>query len=223
MIRLGLEVQSHFQNKRSSGVNCLRRVIILSYFMPDSHPEPEEPHYPERSIKIPSKLWSFETGEPFRNCLVCSKDLISSDSLYFINKCFLNEETLFELAICFRCHQQMRSELSESSLNRIQNYLEEFQMEQGLDESFQGRSFEEQISQCIIKQRPARSGEELQIVAYCSGSHLLKNVPAMMLTWEAVQDLERLLSKATRDVMDDFIERHLGPQPGAKRPKWMPV
>ncbi len=184
---------------------------------------PNDSSQPEFNFQIPRKLWSFETDEPFRNCLICSSDLITNPSLYFINKCFLDSETIFEMALCLNCHQHLRSELSQSSLNRIQNYLEEYQIEPRLNPNHGENAFEEQISNCLIKRRPSEPGEEIQIIAYCQGPELVRHIPAMMLCWEAVQDMENLLSKETRDVMDGFTETYFGPPSGAKKPKWVPI
>lgn len=174
-------------------------------------------------IHIPELLWSFETGEPFHRCLICNGDLIRNRTLYFINKCFREDETVFEIAVCLPCHQGLRSELSESSLSRIQNYLDEFRVEEMMTPDHAQSSFEAQIQNCLIKKRPPNPREEKQIIAYCIGSNLVSHIPAMMLSWEAIQDMENLLSKATRDTMDDFTETYLGPTTGSKRPKWVPV
>lgn len=191
--------------------------------MSDSSSFPDHSPVPEPDMIIPKLLWSFETGEPFHRCLMCHVDLIKNSALYFINKCFQDEETIFEIAICFQCHQKLRSELSESSLNRIQNYLEEFSVDEWILQQKPAPSFHDQIQNCLIKKRPPKPKEETQIIAYCMGSSLIRNIPAMMLTWEAVQDIEKLLSKSTRDVMDNFTETYLGPTSGSRRPKWVPV
>ena len=78
---------------------------------------------------IPPEFFCFETHSPFTNCLVCDKDLSKGDIDYFVEKAIKNypdhdvADVVYEYAMCWNCVQQMNGQMSEDSMQNIQNYF----------------------------------------------------------------------------------------------------
>ena len=89
-------------------------------------------------LPIPRQFWSAYLDGPFCDCLVCEKSLNSS-LVYVIQKRIVAGESVFEMAICEACRQQLTSSYSEETraalTTRMSQYFREKQIRLGQAEA----------------------------------------------------------------------------------------
>jgi hypothetical protein len=170
---------------------------------------------------IPKRFYPEKSEKPFDKCIMCEKYLLGEGTLYMIEKAYRRypaldtEAVIFEYAICKECAENMRSELSEESRQRIDSYFAknvdfEKRMRTMLDDK---PDLDKYISSCAVKQTPAEQAEEYVICAQCDGCDIVYSAFPYMIGGEAMEEVSELLSLKTRDVLDDFIDRHLSGPP----------
>lgn len=176
----------------------------------------------EVKIEIPKVFFSDAEEQPFRSCVMCGKDLMASGDEYMIEKVFKTYpghdfvSTIFEFAICMDCHQKMQSTMSEESLQNIQRYYDDFIEKKGSNSiMIDMRTFDinQWLSKCFFTGESVKEMEEYQIVGVFKGDKLLLNQIPMVMGGKVMEEMSGLLSKKTRDEMNGFREKHLGPPP----------
>jgi len=172
---------------------------------------------------IPKILHSEETGEPFERCSVCGGDLLDEGTGYLIEKGRVKGETAFEYAICFGCHDGIRQELSEASQRRIEHYfgervdLVERQRRMSVEHP---ADWEAHVSHCILSGEPL--GEEYQLMAQCDGGDVIFAYLPYAINASELENLRQVLSRETRERLDDFVADVLGvPGDGQRLPVWV--
>jgi hypothetical protein len=172
-------------------------------------------------IPIPKEFWSFAGDSPFEHCMVCNKTLQEDGSLYLIEKAYKKSEVVFEYAICIDCHLNLRKELSQQSLRLIDHFFDEHvdlvKRRKGLIESYD-EEISPWLSHCLITGKPASECEEYQIMTLCDGEDLLFTYIPCLISGKAMEAIQGILSKKTRDRLDGFVEEFLGLPPEAKNP-----
>jgi hypothetical protein len=164
-------------------------------------------------IPVPEEFWSFETGRPMAQCSLCGCDLMADGTNYLIEKAFIRGETIFEHALCLGCHAKCVSELSQESLQRIQNYFaEHVDMEEYRTTSLErfGTDHTQWISHCMVKGYPIRECEEYQLYGFCIDSDLMFNGTPYALSGEAIDEIMQLMSNQTLGAMADLSDRLFG-------------
>ncbi|MGE9293575.1 MAG: hypothetical protein ACQKBW_08180, partial [Puniceicoccales bacterium] len=73
---------------------------------------------------VPKVFYSFETGEAFRSCTLCERDLFATDTRYIIEKAFRKKETIFEYAMCLDCVEREQQNLSINSRKLINHFFD---------------------------------------------------------------------------------------------------
>ncbi len=167
-------------------------------------------------IPVPPEFYSFETGAPFQRCLACQKSLTEDGTLYFVEKAFQRQEVLFEYAICIYCREEMQKEISEESQARINEYFtKEVDLVQRRKALLDRHRLNHQpwIDHCVLTGKSRECANQHQILTLCDGSDMLFSYMPYMISGEAMQILNRLLSKKTRDRLDDFVKDFLGLPP----------
>ncbi len=174
---------------------------------------------------IPPKLFDSDTSSPIRECKICGKELLASNSDYLIQKTFRRfpdhdlDEVIFEFAICNECNQRIHNEISEESKKTIERYFEE---QMNSFESMAGpasfndeeTSFDDIISRCAITGKSIHEVKEYTIIAQGRGPRLVLGMLPLAVSFEAQEGLNELLSKKTRDFFDDFTKEHFSGPPG---------
>lgn len=177
-------------------------------------------------IEIPGIFYNINTGAPFEKCLVCDRDLLEEGVQYVIEKAikkypsFGSEDILFEYAICFDCAEKMRKQLSNESLNNIQNYfMQNSQMRTRAEDLIRNQNFnlDDWLGKCLITGKSKNELSEYQIYGHCDGHHLLFSVMPYMISGEVMDDIAGLLSNKTIDELDRFKDDFLGPPPEFKK------
>ena len=172
-------------------------------------------------IPVPKEFWSFAEERPFDACSVCHKGLLEDGSLYLIEKAFKKREVIFEYAICIECHLKLREDLSRSSLRLIDHYFDEHvdltKRRRDLLQNYQ-EDVQPWLSHCVITGQAAEDCDEYQIMTLCDGSDLLFTYIPCLISGTAIEAIQGLLSKQTRDRLDGFVDEFLGLPPEAKNP-----
>lgn len=162
-------------------------------------------------VPVPELFHSEETGKPFANCSMCGCELGEDGIGYLIEKGFVRDETAFEYAICFRCHQKISSELSEASMKRIAHYFgERIDLVKRREEISEQSPDDWQawLSRCVLSGKPL--GDEYQIYGQCDGGDLVLAYMPYAICGEELENIAQILSKETRDRIDDFVDDVLG-------------
>lgn len=169
-------------------------------------------------------FYSYDTGEPFTNCIMCNKHLLHPGTSYIIEKAYKRypaldtEAVIFEYAICIDCADKMRKELSEESKISINNYFQQhFDFESRYERMMKLKfDINEWLSECAIKKTDLKENDEYMICAQCDGSKMVFNHFPYMVGGDAMEEISNLISQKTRDVLDGFIDRHLSGPPELK-------
>lgn len=175
----------------------------------------------EEYVPIPKTFWSFASEAPFERCTVCEKRLLEDGTLYLIEKAFSRSEVVFEYAICVPCHLGLRDELSRQSLRLIDHYFDEHvnlsERRERLLETYSG-DVDPWLDSCLITGKPATELNEYQIMTLCDGSDMLFTYIPCLISGEAMEGIQNILSKKTRETLDSFVDEFLGIPPEAKSP-----
>lgn len=169
---------------------------------------------------VPRIFHSEETGEPFEQCSVCGRRLLEDGTQYLVEKGFRKRETIFEYALCLACCESMREELSEASLKRIDHYFGErvdfAAHRERLMREHRG-DWRAWLDRCLLG--GGELGEEYQIYGHCDGGDLLFAYAPYAISGAELENLGQVLSRETRERLDDFIDDVLGiPGDGLKLP-----
>ena len=187
--------------------------------------EREEQQTPE-GLPIPEVFLSSDTKAPLTHCIQCDYDLMKGDRFYMIEKVFKRyaaldkTEVLFEYAICSHCYEKMKESLSVESMFNLSNYMMEntdfAAMQKRIEEHPDDP--EKWLSHCMIKGTPKEDMTEFQMGACFKGDRLATNfMPPFMIGELAMEEMNGLLSKETKDEMDGFMDDHFGVPPELRK------
>ncbi|MFY0592822.1 hypothetical protein [Roseivirga sp.] len=184
-----------------------------------------EEHKPE-GLPIPDIFLNSDTKGPMTNCVQCDYELLSGDRFYVIEKVFKKypsfqkTEILFEYAVCSNCYENMRGQLSKESMQNLSAYMAtktDFQALQTRMTLYPDQP-EEWLSHCMIKGTPKEELTEFQMGACFKGDRLMTNyIPPFMIGGLAMEEMNALLSKETKDEMDDFMGENFGIPPELRK------
>jgi hypothetical protein len=172
------------------------------------------------TIEIPDEFYSSKTNKPIEECVLCGKKVLRDDEPYIIEKAFKNNEItketelIFEYALCAECQQNTASELSEESLKSIKMYYDlyvDFEKRQAELKDTKDFKLSDWISHCIITGKPLKEYKEFQYGAMFFRDRLfLGNLP-FAVGEKAMEEMQEILSKKTRDFLDGFKETIIPP------------
>lgn len=170
---------------------------------------------------IPREFLSVETGEPLSNCLVCEKYLLDDGTQYMVEKAMRrhpkigSENTLFEMAICMDCAIKQREELSRESLEAMDNWMMA-NMKAGnrtAHDLFETTTSHKWLQECSVNGTALEEETEYQMFGLCNGKQMVFGQLPYVLGSQAIEELQELLSDATRDEMNGFAETYFGLPP----------
>lgn len=170
------------------------------------------------NIEIPAEFYSFDTGQPFCECIECGKNLLADDCEYVIEKAVRNypgftaKDVIFDYAICLPCAMEIQKRISTESMQAIQKYLSS-KLEGGDIMTKSGN-----LDTCIFSNRKIADCTEYQLFAYCRGRHLHEYIKPYVVSGEILTELSDLLSAKTRDEMNGFMNKHFPTSPFIKEP-----
>jgi len=165
-------------------------------------------------VPVPTIFHSFEKDAPFSECVSCGRKLLEHDVGYFIEKAYQSKEVIFEYAICDSCRGAVSGMISCESMSNIGAYLME------RSDSFLGRgelleNFDNTVtpwlSKCFFTENLRDDCDSYQICAECEGPNLVVSVLPVMISQEAVETFQSLMSRQTRESFEDFTHETLNP------------
>ena len=180
-------------------------------------------------IEIPKQFYSDATNALFNTCLNCGRYLLDNNTEYVIEKAvkrykeFDTTDTIFEYAICLKCHMEIMSVYSEASLKNIQNYFQthvnfEERQHRINDKLASGSySLKEWTSNCIVKGTPLDQLSEYQVGCMCVGNKMLVSNMPFLIGNEAMDEITQLLSNKTIGEMNRFVDEFLGLPPDLRK------
>lgn len=155
--------------------------------------------------------------KPFHQCTMCEKELLEDNSYYMIEKAFSQnvntgeKEVIFEYAVCLDCHTKLSTDLSEKSLERIKMYFDLYVDFEKRDEELISRNekvnVNDWIENCIISKKPVKNLKEFQVAAMCYKDKVMFGNLPFAIGFEAADEMQKLLSKQTKDTLDGLRER----------------
>ena len=140
---------------------------------------------------IPPELHSVYDCRPFSRCTICSGSL---DCVYELQKVFRGSEVLFEMAICRQCGEQVAKEFSKESIEAMKGFL------------LSNFRPHEETSHCHFCGFPRELLSGWTTLGACRNEQLI--FPLIVVCETCSESLQERLSKATRDLQDEFIRDH---------------
>lgn len=177
--------------------------------------ESDQPKPITRFLDIPKVLHSVEKDMPFQNCIACGANLLTSNQYYVIEKVIRRNEVIIELAMCLHCRSDQSDDgMSEASAEVMKQFVQEkinFKQRMRLmSQVNEDDSIDPWLERCILSDQPSQIFSEYQIVALCKGPWIQRDFYPALISGKSVEELSGLLSKETRDWMDDFIGENFG-------------
>jgi len=167
-------------------------------------------------LPIPTVFRPFLEPGYFENCIVCRRRLRSVGVSYLIEKAFRGTEVICEYAICLACAQNMQTDLSAESMERLEAYCDERVDLEARHErliELSPDNVEPWISHCVLTGTPMAESEGYHLYALCDDTDLLLCHLPYMICNEALRDMAGLLSSKTKETLDDFTGDYLGMPP----------
>jgi len=153
---------------------------------------------------IPPGFDSFEHGEPFRLCSVCSCDLNDSRWGYLIQKSYIADRLIFECAICTSCCKAFGQEMSRPSKKAVRKFVRRNRQVKGV------------LDQCHFCLLPVRELTEYSQIIDCMDGEMLVWQHPLVFCGDCETDLYNCLSKSTRDDHDRWMDENFGLPPGVE-------
>ncbi len=175
----------------------------------------------EPENNIPKVFYSNISEKPIENCIICGCSLLENDTQYVIEKAFKDGIVEAEYAMCIDCVENMKGSMSEESMQNIENYIIENRsnMQELLNEFYlSGMDSGLLLKQCAIKGTPVDDLKEYQIAGLFKGRMIDPQVPPYLISMEAAEEINNLLSKKTKDELDNFIDELTG-----LPPEWLEI
>lgn len=179
---------------------------------------PDLEHEPDR-VPIPETFHSFQHEGLFERCLVCDRAILEDNCFYLIEKAYREREVLFEYAICIDCRMKLQEEISRKSQERVAQYFGEHvdlvERQKHL-KAHAPTQLEAWTDGCVITGKSKADAREFQLLTLCQGEEMLYGYLPYMICGEAMRGISSVLSKKTRERLDDFVDKYLGLPPGIR-------
>ncbi|HEY9116679.1 MAG TPA: hypothetical protein VIN11_02570 [Roseivirga sp.] len=180
----------------------------------------------KEGLPIPDIFLNTDTGGPLEHCIQCDYEVLNGERFYMIEKVFKKypqlerTEVLFEYAICQVCYEKMKDIMSQESMQNLSNYMLEKTDFAKLQERIEEKPDDPEhwLSHCLIKGTPKEEMKEFQLGACFRGDRLVTNfMPPFLVGDLAMEEMNALLSKETKDEMDNFMGDHFGIPPELRK------
>ncbi|MFT6828459.1 MAG: hypothetical protein ACI9Z3_000178 [Roseivirga sp.] len=180
----------------------------------------------ERGLPIPEMFRNSDTKGYLTHCIQCDYELLKGERYYVIEKVFkrypnLNStQVLFEYAICSECYENMKDSLSAESMQNLTNYMMTKMDVSAMQQRIQEHPDDPQkwMSHCMIHGTPEAEMNEYQVAACFKGDKMVTDfMPPYMIGDLAIEELNALLSKQTKEDMDRFMGEVFGIPPELRK------
>lgn len=155
---------------------------------------------------------------------MCQKDLHANGTHYFIEKAIRrypnnSTDTIFEYAICIECSMKVRDTLSKESMQRMDEFFSNKLDLMARWDSFndkQNYNINDWVNNCIVTGKSVDELDEYQIYAHCESNYMLFSLMPYIISIEVIEEAHGLLSEKTKEELDNFMDKYLGPDPFVK-------
>jgi hypothetical protein len=174
--------------------------------------------------EIPKVFYSYQSQKAFCNCLVCNCYLLD-DETYVIEKAYKKhlgytaQDVVFDYAICLTCALKIRKEFSTDSLAKINAYFSKHLVMSSHPLQKNPIDIDQCLAQCAIKKTSITEITNYQICGHFHGNKLIKSISPYLISQSAIEEIIPLISNNTQDMLNDFYNRHLNPDPEMFVPK----
>jgi hypothetical protein len=144
---------------------------------------------------VPADLYSDYGEGPFKSCTVCEADLLDGRT-YQVQKAFQKrpeggKECTFEMAVCYKCAQDLVKDYSEESKGAIRK--------------FQQRSLQYNAADhCDFCPAPREQFGDYTVIGTCRGTGMISEL--IHMCERCCEDLQECLSEETRDIHGRFVK-----------------
>jgi len=152
------------------------------------------PYSPDDLEEIPSFFYSTVEKKPFLACSYCNKSLHGNN--YIIEKLMQGQEPMVEFALCTSCIEGLIASLSKESLENMSKQKEHFLFIQG--------------DHCISCRKSPKEAKRSIHVGMFFG-HKYVSESHVWTCSECIKNKQKLLSKITRERLEDFNRDILAP------------
>lgn len=145
--------------------------------------------------------------------------------MHIINKSYVGDECVFEMAMCMGCREAMNAQLSEQSRVAMFDFMyDHADMEQREQDLGNDSETDDYLASCITCGTDASLLQSYSLGGMFAGSDLIKGPFPMLICGKCEENLSETISEETRDVWDKFIGEHFpGPPSEVKLPTHKPV
>lgn len=175
---------------------------------------------------IPEIFHNSDTKGYLTHCIQCDYEVLEGNRYYMIEKVFKrypnldSTQVLFEYAICSECYEKMKDSLSAESMQNLSNYmmtkLNMAEVQRRMENHPEDP--DQWLTHCMIHGTPKEEMTEYQMAACFRGDRLIVDfMPPYMIGGLAIEELNGLLSKQTKEDMDGFIDEHFGIPPELRK------
>jgi hypothetical protein len=167
-------------------------------------------------MPIPKVFHPFLENGPFETCTVCNCSLLAQGVDYLIEKTFKGTEVICEYAICMASAEKMSTELSQESMMRVRAHMEERVDLLARAEKLLAQSpdkIQPWLAHCVLTGTPQEDTDVYHICGHFHAKDLVLSIYPFMICGEAINQMSVLLSKKTRETLDDFTDEFLGMPP----------
>ena len=165
---------------------------------------------------LPDSFYSDETGQPFEACCDCGEPLAESPDGHIIQKAYAKGETIMEIAICVKCHDGLQESYSKESRESIWNFYLDHADLPGRLKKFSELPVGQPdfwINRCVTCGTLRNNAPEYVVAAQCIDGDLVYGETPLMMCLECTEKVVGLLSEASRDTYDRWMDRVNPPAP----------
>lgn len=175
---------------------------------------------PFEFCEIPPLFQSLELDGLFKKCCLCECEVLAEPAEpYLIERIFRGPEPIVEYAMCFRCRMCQQEGLSEESLLRLQQLWDERVDQDARTARLLAAYKAGEITvdgwteHCVLTGKPLEECKDYQVIAVAYGRELMLSHLPVMISDDAIEEIQPLLSEQTKGWMDDFISDQFGMPP----------
>lgn len=168
---------------------------------------------------IPEDFYNTMTQTRFETCTICHRPL-EDEVTYVVEKAFKKvnsgvTHTLFEYAICMECASEFNQKMSSESQSALRLFMwQNANLGKNQRRAFEGDTdYRNWVSECMINGSSREELTEYNLCGMFRGDKMLLNEFPYMLSLEAMEEMQELLSAETKDELDNFKRQHLGGPP----------
>ena len=173
---------------------------------------------------VPARFNSLETGKPFIHCCSCDCALNEAGA-HIVNKSYVGDECVFELAMCIQCREDMNAQLSEESRAALFDFMHDNTDMEAREQALGTDSApDDYLAHCITCGTSSEEATGYTLGAMFAGDALIKGPFPMLICAFCEEKINSTISDETRETWDRFIGEHFpGPPSELHIPAHKPV